>query len=126
MRSDRRATQYLHQRWRRDFVREHAEALLREGIAVIVLSAGALCDDVVRGALERAAQASGARIVHTCGFDSIPSDLGVHFLQQQSMKRFGQPCTQVKMRVKAMRGGFSGGTVASLLNVVKEASARSE
>ena len=74
-------------------------------------------------AYEKSARKSGARIVHCCGFDSIPSDLGVHFLQQQSMKRFGQPCTQVKMRVKAMRGGFSGGTVASLLNVVKEASA---
>jgi short subunit dehydrogenase-like uncharacterized protein len=74
-------------------------------------------------AYEKSARRSGARIVHCCGFDSIPSDLGVHFLQQQSMKRFGQPCTQVKMRVKAVRGGFSGGTVASLLNALKEASA---
>ena len=41
-------------------VRDHAESLLREGIAVIVLSAGALCDDVLREKLERAAQASGA------------------------------------------------------------------
>lgn len=74
-------------------------------------------------AYEKTARRSGARIVHCCGFDSIPSDLGVHFLQRQSLKRFGQPCTQVKMRVKAMRGGFSGGTVASLLNVLKEAAA---
>src|SRR5438270_387299 len=65
--------------------------------------------------------ASGARIVHCCGFDSIPSDLGVHFLQRESERRHGVPCTRVKMRVKTMRGGFSGGTVASLLNVVKEA-----
>jgi short subunit dehydrogenase-like uncharacterized protein len=72
---------------------------------------------------EKTARRNGARIVHSCGFDSIPSDLGVYFLQQQAMKRFGQPCTQVKMRVKAMRGGFSGGTVASVLNLVKEASA---
>lgn len=71
---------------------------------------------------QRAAQASGARIVHCCGFDSIPSDLGVHFLQREALRRFGRPCTQVKMRVKAMRGGASGGTVASMLNVVKEAS----
>ena len=70
---------------------------------------------------EATARASGARIVHCCGFDSIPSDLGVHFLQQQSRKQFGAPCTRVKMRVKSMRGGFSGGTVASLLNAVKEA-----
>jgi len=61
--------------------------------------------------------------VHNCGFDSIPSDLGVHFLQQQAKERFGQPCTTVKMRVRAMRGSFSGGTVASVLNVLKEVKA---
>jgi len=72
---------------------------------------------------EATARQSGARIVHCCGFDSIPSDLGVHFLQSQAMQQFGTPCTRVKMRVKAMRGGFSGGTVASLMNVVKEAAA---
>jgi short subunit dehydrogenase-like uncharacterized protein len=72
---------------------------------------------------EAAARKSGARIVHCCGFDSIPSDLGVHFLQRQAMSRLGAPCTRVKMRVKAMRGGMSGGTVASLMNVVKEAAA---
>ena len=74
-------------------------------------------------AYEWTARKSGARIVHSCGFDSIPSDLGVHFLQQQALERLGEPCTRVKMRVKAMRGGFSGGTVASLMNVIKEASA---
>jgi short subunit dehydrogenase-like uncharacterized protein len=72
---------------------------------------------------EPTAQKSGARIVHCCGFDSIPSDLGVHFLQRQAMMRLGRPCTRVKMRVKAMRGAFSGGTVASLMNVIKEAAA---
>jgi short subunit dehydrogenase-like uncharacterized protein len=72
---------------------------------------------------EATARQSGARIVHCCGFDSIPSDLGVHFLQRQAMQQFGAPCTRVKMRVKAARGGMSGGTVASLLNVVREAAA---
>lgn len=72
---------------------------------------------------EQDAKASGARIVHCCGFDSIPSDLGVYFLERQSLKRFGRPCMRVKMRVRAMRGGFSGGTVASLMNAIKEASA---
>jgi short subunit dehydrogenase-like uncharacterized protein len=72
---------------------------------------------------EKAARRSGARIVHCCGFDSIPSDLGVHFLQGAARERHGEPCVAVKMRVKAARGGFSGGTVASLLNVIKEASA---
>jgi len=73
-------------------------------------------------AYEAAARKSGARIVHCCGFDSIPSDLGVHFLQRAARERYGEPCAEVRMRVKAMRGGFSGGTVASLLNVIKEAS----
>jgi short subunit dehydrogenase-like uncharacterized protein len=72
---------------------------------------------------EETARQSGARIVHCCGFDSIPSDLGVLFLQREAVRRFGQPCPRVKMRVKAMRGGVSGGTVASILNVVREAAA---
>jgi short subunit dehydrogenase-like uncharacterized protein len=70
---------------------------------------------------EAAAKASGARIVHCCGFDSLPSDLGVHFLQSHALKQFGAPLTLVKTRVKAMRGGASGGTIASMLNLVKEA-----
>jgi short subunit dehydrogenase-like uncharacterized protein len=72
---------------------------------------------------EATARNSGARIVHCCGFDSIPSDLGVHFLQRRAMQQLGAPCTRVKMRVKVLRGEFSGGTVASLMNVIKEATA---
>jgi len=67
-----------------------------------------------------AATASGARIVHACGFDSIPSDLGVWFTQQQAIEQFGQPCTSIALRVKAMKGGASGGTIASGLNMVEE------
>jgi short subunit dehydrogenase-like uncharacterized protein len=70
---------------------------------------------------ETKARETGARIVHCCGFDSIPSDLGVWFLQQQSQQKFGIHCRQVKMRVKKFKGGFSGGTVASMMNVAKEA-----
>jgi short subunit dehydrogenase-like uncharacterized protein len=70
---------------------------------------------------ESTAQQSGARIVHCCGFDSIPSDLGVYFLQQQAQAKFQQPCVRVKMRVKDARGGVSGGTVASGINLAKEA-----
>ncbi len=66
------------------------------------------------------AEKSGARIVHTCGFDSIPSDLGVWFTQQQAVEKFGEPCTAIAMRVKAMKGGASGGTVASMMNVMEE------
>lgn len=70
---------------------------------------------------EAVAQASGARIVNCCGFDSIPSDLGVWYTQQQSLQRFGQPCQEIHMRVKAAKGGFSGGTFASMLNLMEEA-----
>ncbi len=70
---------------------------------------------------QAAAQASGARIVHCCGFDSVPSDMGTYYLQQQAQQQFGQPCSRVKLRVKAIRGGISGGTVASIMELVKEA-----
>ena len=69
------------------------------------------------------ARQSGARIIHCCGFDSIPSDLGVYYLQQQAQQRFGQPCDRVNMRLKDARGGVSGGTAASGINLIKEASA---
>lgn len=72
------------------------------------------------GRYHEQAEASGARIVHCCGFDSIPSDLGVHFLEREAMAKFGAPATRVKMGVKAIKGGMSGGTVASLMNVMKE------
>ena len=68
------------------------------------------------------AAASGARIVHTCGFDSIPSDLGVWFTQARAHEQFGAHCTKIAMRVKAMKGGASGGTIASGLNVMDEVS----
>lgn len=67
-----------------------------------------------------AAVKSGAWIVNSCGFDSIPSDMGVHHLQQAAMEQFGQPATKVTMRVKALKGGLSGGTVASMMNMSKE------
>ena len=60
------------------------------------------------------AQATGARIVFSCGFDSIPFDLGVLTLQEAAKERFGRPCPRVKGRVRVMKGGFSGGTAASL------------
>ena len=60
------------------------------------------------------AQATGARIVFSCGFDSIPFDLGVLTLQEAAKECFGRPCPRVKGRVRVMKGGFSGGTAASL------------
>lgn len=61
-----------------------------------------------------AAATSGARIVFSCGFDSIPFDLGVLMLQKAARAAHGSPVPRVKGRVRAMEGGFSGGTAASL------------
>ena len=73
-----------------------------------------------------AAAANGARIVHCCGFDSVPMDIGVWFLQQEAMQRHGGYCTSIAMFVKAMRGTASGGTIASMMNIIKEARADRE
>lgn len=63
---------------------------------------------------------TGARIVHCCGFDSVPMDIGVWFLQEEAKRRFGQYCKSVTMLVKATKGTASGGTVASLMNLIEE------
>lgn len=60
------------------------------------------------------AKRTGARIVFSCGFDSIPFDLGVLTLQNVAKAKFGHPLPRVKGRVRKMQGGASGGTVASL------------
>ena len=60
-----------------------------------------------------AAEKSGARIVFSCGFDSIPFDLGVFFLQRHAVSTFGSTVGRVKGRVRAMKGTMSGGTLAS-------------
>lgn len=73
-----------------------------------------------------AAVRAGARIVHCCGFDSIPSDLGTLALQRAAIARDGAPFPNVRLAVMRASGGFSGGTVASLLGVLDEARASSE
>ncbi|MEH6551710.1 MAG: saccharopine dehydrogenase NADP-binding domain-containing protein [Pseudomonadales bacterium] len=60
------------------------------------------------------AQASGARIVFSCGFDSIPFDMGVYYLQGLAREKTGGPVRHVKGRVRGMKGHASGGTVASM------------
>ncbi len=70
---------------------------------------------------ESTAKKTGARIVHCSGFDSVPSDLGVWYTQQQAQQTFGKMCTQIKMRVAKLKGGASGGTVASMINIAKQA-----
>jgi short subunit dehydrogenase-like uncharacterized protein len=67
------------------------------------------------------AKASGARIVFSCGFDSIPFDLGVWFLQEEAKRKFGKPAPRVKGRMRKMQGGASGGTIASLTATMKAA-----
>lgn len=69
---------------------------------------------------ESRARKTGARLVHCCGFDSIPSDLGVHFHQKTAMEKFGEPATRIRMQVARIKGGASGGTVASILNIARE------
>lgn len=60
-----------------------------------------------------------ARIVRSCGFDSIPSDIGVWFLQREARKQYEQVCGEIKLLVKAMKGGASGRTFANMMNALE-------
>jgi len=71
--------------------------------------------------VNRRAQASGARIVHCCGFDSIPSDLSVYLAQKTFHDRFGFYATSVSGRMGRSLGAASGGTIASMLLAVEQA-----
>jgi short subunit dehydrogenase-like uncharacterized protein len=62
---------------------------------------------------------TGARIVHACGFDSIPSDLGVYWLQGQMRERHGVACRAVNFRTESFKGSFSGGTIASMMHMME-------
>jgi short subunit dehydrogenase-like uncharacterized protein len=70
--------------------------------------------------LEAPARSSGARIVFSCGFDSIPFDLGVVFLQDEAKRRFGSPLNRVHCGVRKMKGKPSGGTIASALATIEQ------
>ena len=61
------------------------------------------------------AKNNGARIVFSCGFDSIPFDMGVYFLQQAAQQQLGGPVSRIKCRVRDLNGMASGGTVASFM-----------
>ena len=67
------------------------------------------------------ARATGARIVNSCGFDSVPSDLGTWAAQQEFIARYGHPASTVTALYGETSGGFSGGTVASALGVADQA-----
>ncbi len=63
------------------------------------------------------AKENNCRIIHSCGFDSIPSDIGVLLLQMDSLKRFNKPCEEVNLYVRSIRGGLSGGTIDSMISI---------
>ena len=65
------------------------------------------------------AKKNNCRIVHSCGFDSVPSDIGVLLLQMDSLKRFDKPCDEVNLYVRSIRGGLSGGTIDSMISIFK-------
>jgi short subunit dehydrogenase-like uncharacterized protein len=72
-------------------------------------------------AYHESARHKGVRIVHTCGFDSIPSDLGTLMVQDYAMEHYGAPCDSIKLIVWRLRGGMSGGTLASMSGLMEEA-----
>jgi short subunit dehydrogenase-like uncharacterized protein len=80
----------------------------------------------MRDAIDRhdaEAQRSGARIVHTCGFDSIPSDLGVLLLHEAAQADGAGDLEDATLVVRAMKGAPSGGTIASLTGEIDDARA---
>jgi short subunit dehydrogenase-like uncharacterized protein len=102
----------------------------RELVAACVEGATDYCDltgepQFVRDMIEQhhaRARTTGARIVHCCGFDSIPSDLGTLMMQTRTRQAHGRPSAEVRCLVGPMKGGTSGGTVASALHLLEEAS----
>lgn len=75
---------------------------------------------------DETAKASGARIVLSCGFDSIPFDLGVLFTQNHAIEHHGGALPRIRCRVRGMKGTFSGGTAASFAETMKRAQKQPE
>jgi short subunit dehydrogenase-like uncharacterized protein len=67
------------------------------------------------------AKSKKIKIINSCGFDSIPSDMGVYFIQNEIKKIYNNYAKSIKMRVAGIRGGISGGTYSSINNLLKEA-----
>ena len=70
---------------------------------------------------QAAAEKSGARLVMSCGFDSIPSDIGVLCLHEHAERVHSEKCSEMTLLVRAMKGGASGGTYDSMLNAIEQA-----
>ena len=70
---------------------------------------------------DRAADAD-VRIIHSCGFDSVPADLGTLLVQAFAIETYDRPCTIVRIYIEDGKGGISGGTLASAVEVFKAVS----
>ncbi len=101
-----------------------------DALVAACVAAGVDCCDLtgeaqwvkrVIDAHHEAALLSGARIVNSCGFDSIPSDLGTMMLQSHARATHGAPCAKVTFAMRRMKGGASGGTVASMFEMFEAA-----
>jgi short subunit dehydrogenase-like uncharacterized protein len=80
----------------------------------------------VKGLIDRHhqdAERTGARIIPFCGFDSIPSDLSARLANEAMWAQHGEACSSVKTAF-SIRGGFNGGTVASMLNMFASGEAK--
>ena len=75
----------------------------------------------MRTKYESAARNANVRIVSMCGYDSVPSELGVRLLQAAAIEAHGRPASEVEMAVGPIRGGVSGGTIASASNMIAQA-----
>jgi short subunit dehydrogenase-like uncharacterized protein len=101
-----------------------------ELVAACVAASTDYCDltgepQFIRDMIDRhhvRARETGARIVHSCGYDSIPSDLGTLVTQNVMRERHGTSCVAVKCFAGEQKGGISGGTVASMIHVIETAS----
>ena len=71
------------------------------------------------------AEQKSIKIINSCGFDSIPSDMGVYYSQKRIFEKTGEYASMINMRVAGAKGGISGGTYNSLSYVLEEARADS-
>ncbi len=103
---------------------KYGEALIKScvqnGTDYVDLTGEAIFIKDMMDKYKETAKKSGARIVNACGFDSIPSDLGVLFTQKYATEIAGEPCHTINMRVKGAKGGISGGTLASMATIFEE------
>lgn len=75
----------------------------------------------MRSKYESVARDAGIRVVSMCGYDSVPSEVGVRLLQTMAIEAHGRPASEIEMAVGPIRGGVSGGTIASASNMIARA-----